>query len=77
MCVTPFCSDISAMATEISISEGPSSRPNNKWWCISIMKILTYLVIALTSDANSNKPSDEPSMASLERSGWGIIPSTL
>ena len=77
MCVTPFCRDISAMATEISISEGPSSRPNNKWWCISIMKILTYLVIAPTSDEKSSNPSDEPNIASLDRSGWGIIPSTL
>jgi hypothetical protein len=36
-----------------------------------------YLVIAPTSDAKRSKPSDEPSIASLDRSGWGIIPSTL
>ena len=40
-------------------------------------EILTYLVIAPTSDAKSSNPSDEPSIASLDRSGWGIIPSTL
>jgi hypothetical protein len=40
-------------------------------------EILTYRIIALTRDANNNKPSDEPRIASLERSGWGIIPSTL
>src|SRR3984885_14161609 len=40
-------------------------------------EILTYLVIAPASDAKSSKPSDEPSIASLDRSGWGIIPSTL
>jgi hypothetical protein len=40
-------------------------------------EILTYLVIAPASDAKSNNPSDEPSIASLDRSGWGIIPSTL
>jgi hypothetical protein len=40
-------------------------------------EILTYLVIAPASDANNNNPSDEPSIASLDRSGWGIIPSTL
>jgi hypothetical protein len=38
---------------------------------------LIYLVIAPTSDAKSSNPSDEPSIASLDRSGWGIIPSTL
>ena len=58
-------------------SEGPSSKPNSKWWWISIIRILTYLAIALTSDANSSKPSDEPNCFSLDRSGWGIIPRTL
>ena len=40
-------------------------------------EVLIYLVIAPTSDAKSSNPSDEPSIASLDRSGWGIIPSTL
>ena len=40
-------------------------------------EILTYLVSAPTSDPKSSNPSDEPSIASLDRSGWGIIPSTL